>query len=88
MANSFCAAFSEEPSDAEVDHSSAKKSGRARKPAKDEEENVEDEDAMSTDEKNGAARGEDEDAGDDDEDDDLEEEVYGLYMTQSRCTGH
>ncbi|KAG7286060.1 hypothetical protein NEMBOFW57_008363 [Staphylotrichum longicolle] len=76
-------AFSEEPSDAEVDHSSAKKSGRARKPAKYEEANVEEDDAMSADEKNGAPTGEDEDAGDDEEDEDLEEEVYVVEKIMS-----
>ncbi|KAH6843133.1 hypothetical protein B0I37DRAFT_213037 [Chaetomium sp. MPI-CAGE-AT-0009] len=75
-------AFSDdEVSDVEVNQSSAKKSSRARNPAKYEDEIPEDDDAASTDEKNGVAEGDDEEEGDDDED--LDEEVYVVEKIMS-----
>ncbi|EAQ85217.1 hypothetical protein CHGG_09231 [Chaetomium globosum CBS 148.51] len=68
-------AFSDdEGSDVGVDQSLAKKSSRARNPAKYEDEVPEDDDAASMDEKNGAPEGDDEEGDDDDEE--LDEEVY------------
>lgn len=81
--NLVCAAFSEEPSDVEVDEATTKKAARARKPAKYEEHDIEDEDDAVSVKKNGTSDmkeedEEDEEEGDEgEEDEEEEEEVYG-----------
>lgn len=74
-------AFSEEPSDPEVEPTSAKKAGgRGRKPVSYEDVTPEESERVSTDDKNGVADAEEEEeegeeGAEDEDDEDLDEEV-------------